>query len=515
MSRIEVSNLTFGYEGSYDNIFENVSFSVDTDWKLGLIGRNGKGKTTLLRLLLGKYSYLGSIRCSVCFDYFPFQLTEEQKAKNTIDIVEKLCPEYELWKLCRELEMIKTDSELLYRPFVTLSFGEQTKVMLALLFSKEGNFLLIDEPTNHLDMPTREVVKEYLNAKKGFILVSHDRNLLDACIDHVLVLNRSSIEVQKGNFSSWWENKQRQDAYELSENEKLKSEIGRLKEAERRTSEWAQKNESKKIGFNPIKEHDRCISTRAYIGAKTKKMQKRSKSLEVRQISAIEEKSELLKNLEEKIELKMMPQEHYKDNYIRYNKVSLGYGDKEVLSDFSMTLDKGDRLVLRGKNGCGKSSVVKSILANQGVELLNKTKEDAPPETLKADGELWVAKGLKVSYINQDTTHLKGSLNEYIEKLGLEESLFKALLRQLDFERVQFEKSMDEYSEGQRKKVLIVSSLLQQAHLYIWDEPLNYIDVFSRIQIEDLILRFQPTMLLIEHDISFCEKISTKEIDMK
>ena len=92
------------------------------------------------------------------------------------------------------------DVELLYRPFGTLSFGERTRVMLAVLFSGENDFLLIDEPTNHLDQDAREIIKKYLASKKGFILVSHDRDLLDACIDHVLVLNRASIEVQSGNF---------------------------------------------------------------------------------------------------------------------------------------------------------------------------------------------------------------------------------------------------------------------------------------------------------------------------
>lgn len=106
----------------------------------------------------------------------------------------------ESWRVLCELEKVDMDAELLYRPFGTLSFGERTRVMLAVLFSGENDFLLIDEPTNHLDQDAREIIKKYLASKKGFILVSHDRDLLDACIDHVLVLNRASIEVQSGNF---------------------------------------------------------------------------------------------------------------------------------------------------------------------------------------------------------------------------------------------------------------------------------------------------------------------------
>jgi lincosamide and streptogramin A transport system ATP-binding/permease protein len=92
--------------------------------------------------------------------------------------------------------------------------------------------------------------------------------------------------------------------------------------------------------------------------------------------------------------------------------------------------------------------------------------------------------------------------------------LFCSILRQLDFEREQFVKNIENYSEGQKKKVMLATSLLTPAHLYIWDEPLNYIDVFSRMQLEKLILQYQPTMLFVEHDIRFCEKVATKVVEL-
>ena len=513
MAKIQVSGLTFSYESSYDNIFENACFTIDTDWKLGLIGRNGKGKTTFLNLLLGKYEYSGSIQTSVCFDYFPYTVTKEQTKKLTIEVIEEIEPTYELWKVCMELESLKTDAEILYRPYETLSHGERTKVMLALLFSKNNYFLLIDEPTNHLDMATRELVKDYLNSKKGFILVSHDRWLLDNCIDHVLSLNRNTIQVEKGNFTSWYENKEKRDSFEKSENEKLKREIGKLNEAARRTSAWADKVENSKIGFDPSKEHDRSISTRAYLGEKSRKMQQRRKNLERRQQNALAEKENLLKDIEETIDLKLMPLNHHKEVYIRAKDLQIQYEDNIVIQNFQMEVKRGERILLQGKNGCGKSSIIKAILQNEAVEILNDF-SGKKSGNLNVSGMLEVASGLKVSYINQDTSMLQGKLTDYIEKTGVEESLLKAILRQMDFERVQFEKPMEEYSEGQKKKVLIAGSLLQQAHLYIWDEPLNYIDIFSRIQLENLILKYQPTMLMVEHDKTFGEKVATKVISI-
>lgn len=508
MAQIHVTNLTYCYEGSFDNIFENVSFSIDTNWKLGFIGRNGKGKTTFLKILLGKYEYQGTVATSTVFDYFPYQISGQEMDMCASDFLERIKPGCEEWRVICELEKLGILAELLYRPFGSLSHGERTKVLLAVLFSGDNDFLLIDEPTNHLDQESREIVKRYLSGKKGFILVSHDRDILDACIDHVLVLNRKSIEVQSGNFSSWWENKTRRDNFERMENEKHLREIASLRKSVDQSRRWADKNESTKIGFDPAKEPDRCISTRAYIGAKTKKMQSRVKQYEKRMEREIREKEGLLQDIENPVSLKLYPTKYHKDRLISCKSATIGYenGRPDVLANFSFELMQGERVFLHGENGCGKSTLIKAILSQTAGENQGGIRI--------AEGELQTGAGLKVSYINQDTSFLKGDITAYCAERGLDESLFLALLRQLDLERVQFTKHLEEFSEGQKKKVLIASSLMTSAHLYIWDEPLNYIDVFSRMQIEELILKYQPTMLLVDHDIRFREKIATRVVEL-
>lgn len=527
MAQINVTNLTFYYEGSFDNVFENVSFSIDTNWKLGFIGRNGKGKTTFLNLLLGKYEYKGSISTSTVFDYFPYRITKKQYEECAADFIEDLKINCELWRVLCELDKLSMNAEVLYRPFHTLSHGERTKVMLAVLFSGENDFLLIDEPTNHLDQESREVVKAYLAQKKGFILVSHDRDLLDACIDHVLVLNRQTIEVQNGNFSSWWENKMRKDAFSQAENEKHKREIGKLQKASEQTRQWAEKSERSKIGFDPVKEHDRCISSRAYIGSKTKKMQSRVKQMEERIDREIEEKEGLLQDIENPVDLKLFPLTHHKEVLISAREYSLQYPDQTepMFTNLTFELRQGERIFLNGKNGCGKSSLIKQILkkieGRQNPKSENSIQQKQNAEGVKQTeiqmletGTLQTASGLTISYINQDTSFLKGSIKDFCKERNLDESLFCSLLRQLDMERVQFSKNMEDFSEGQKKKVLIASSLLTSAHVYIWDEPLNYIDIFSRMQIEKLLLEYKPTMLLVEHDVRFREKIAIKTLDV-
>ncbi|MBO4241715.1 MAG: ABC-F family ATP-binding cassette domain-containing protein [Clostridiales bacterium] len=525
MAQISVNNLGFTYEGSWEPVFENVSFNIDTDWKLGFIGRNGKGKTTFLDLLRGKYEYSGSIGGDVLFDYFPYEIKKDDLEKSVSELLEGWKPMTEEWRVLMELPALKVPAELMYRPIGTLSFGERTKLMLAVLFSGDNDFLLIDEPTNHLDAEARQTVKEYLSSKKGFILVSHDRDLLDAVIDHVLVLNRKNLEVGSGNFTTWWENKERRDSHAKAENEKHLKEIGKLKSSMDRSSRWAEKNENTKIGFDPLKEPDRCAGTRSYIGGKTKKMEARVKSYQVRMEREIGRKEGLLEDIEQIRSLKLSPLEHPKKRLLDVKDYSLGYKGKELLfSPVTFEIMTGEIVFLTGANGCGKSSFIKSVLNKIA---LAQHADPGSCETLLADagakdlsdlidekGRMEAAPNMIVSYINQDTTRLHGDLTRYAQERGIDVTQFFTVLRQLDLEQSAFEKDISTFSEGQKKKVLIAGSLVTPAHLYIWDEPLNYIDVFSRMQIEELIEKFSPTMLIVEHDVRFKEKFATKTVGL-
>ena len=488
MSLIQVSNLTFAYEGSYDPIFENVSFQIDTNWRLGFTGRNGRGKTTFLNLLLGRFPYRGSISASVSFSYFPYEIPD--KTQLAIDVVEEIYPDYQYWQLAKEMNLLQLEEEALYRPFGTLSNGEQTKLMLAVLFLRENNFLLIDEPTNHLDIQGRELVSRYLKSKKGFILVSHDRAFLDGCVDHILSINKANIEVCRGNFSTWYENKQRQDAFELSENEKLKREIRRLEGTAREKAAWSDRAEATKIGNH--------VFDRGYVGHKAEKMMARSKAIEKRQNAAIEEKSKLLKNIERSDTLKIFQTPFYTKRLASLVDVSVCYGETPVCHGVTFDIQQGDRIVLQGANGSGKSSIIKLICG----------------ENIPHTGEVRIGTSLTISYVPQDASHLRGRLSDFARESGVDESLFLAMLAKLDVSKEQMEKDMSALSAGQKKKVLLARSICQPNHLHIWDEPMNYIDVISRMQIEELLLTFQPTILFVEHDKTFCDRIATMVVQL-
>ncbi len=492
MSLIKIQNLSFGYDGSFENVFENVNLQLDTKWKLGFTGRNGRGKTTLLRLLMGELGYTGKIVSSVDFEYFPYT---PKASYFTVDVIQEIAPLAEDWQIRRELHLLEVDDDLLYRQFSTLSNGEQTKILIIGMFLRENSFLLIDEPTNHLDRHAREVLAAYLQRKSGFILVSHDRDFLDACIDHILVLNKTNIQVQKGNFSSWNENRQRQEQFEQTKNEQLKKEIHQLKQTAKKVAAHSDKVAATKIGFDPTKV-EKSITRRVSVAKKAGKLMNRAKSIEKRVEKQIAEKSQLLQNVEEISTLKLSYLKYHSSKLIDFKNVSFSYHDKTIFENINFTVNQGDRIAICGRNGSGKTSLIRLILG----------------ETEDYKGVIIRGNQLKISYVCQSADSLCGTLDDYIENYEVDKTLFKAILRKLDFSRELFSRSIDSYSQGQKKKVMLARSLSEQAHLYIWDEPLNYIDILSRIQIEELLKTSCATLLFVEHDKHFCEQVATKQI---
>ena len=205
-----------------------------------------------------------------------------------------------------------------------------------------------------------------------------------------------------------------------------------------------------------------------------------------------------MKNIETNGPLKLTPLKFHNTQLVVLKNVSVYYGNKSACSDISLTIEQGDRIAVKGKNGSGKTNILKLIKG----------------ENIEYTGDIIKNPALKISYISQNSDFLEGSLDDYANDLNIDTNLFKAILRKLDFSRNLFEKNMKTYSDGQKKKVLIAGSLCEKAHLYIWDEPLNYIDVFSRMQLEELLRACRPAMLLVEHDQAFLEGLADKRVKL-
>jgi lincosamide and streptogramin A transport system ATP-binding/permease protein len=195
----------------------------------------------------------------------------------------------------------------------------------------------------------------------------------------------------------------------------------------------------------------------------------------------------------------MRPLAFHSRRLAEFQAVSVRYGGNIILRDISFSVMSGERLALHGKNGSGKSTLLK-ILARLKIPFY---------------GTVYLPEGLRVSYVPQDASFVQGTLKNFAVEQNIDESLFRAVLHRLGFERNQFDADMADFSAGQKKKAILASSLCQEAHLYVWDEPLNYIDVISRVQVEELILKHQPTMVLVEHDRMFLQRVATTIFNME
>ena len=496
MGTIQIENVSFRYDQMVDNLFNALNLKIDESWKLGLIGRNGRGKTTLMKMLLGQLQYQGQIVSNLNFYYYPQTVVD--KNVPTVEVVKNLAhlEDYDLWKIEIELEKLQVDVNVLQQEFSTLSPGERTKVLLAILFIDESGFQLIDEPTNHLDIEGRKIVSDYLKSKKGFIVISHDKSFLNPVIDHVISIDRNDVVVYKGNFDTWQDQKERQDQSELAEKEQLKKDINRLHETAVKRENWSKQSESQK---NKKHYTENVNLDKGFISARAAKMMKKAKTAERRVNSAIDEKKTLLKNIEIEAPIELNYEElSHPDVFVRVENLTLQHENIVTPTvDFKVKRDQVVSLI--GPNGIGKTTIFKQIL---GL-----------PQPFEQTGQIHVANNLKISYLRQDN-ELQGTIRQLAEQKQIEPELIFSNLRKLGFERYLFEQPIEQMSQGQRRKVALAVSLSEEANFYFWDEPLNYLDVITRQQIIDAIKKQHPTMLLIDHDQDLIDAVSSGKVNL-
>ncbi len=486
MPTININNLTFGYDGSEKTLFDNVTITLDTSWKLALAGRNGRGKTTFFKLLRGELPYSGTITGVPETILFP---------------MEEL-PDNEDWRVRKELNLMGADPDIMWRPMETLSGGERTKLMLANLFAADGIYPLIDEPTNHLDRVGREAVADYLASKDGFILISHDRAFLDRCTEHTLVITKTGLELVGASYSVWWENNEQRMESERARNDQLRKEMSSIDAAMKKNAQWSSKAEGYKNRSKAPSKVAEDHFRRAYEGAKSKKLMSLSKNLEQRNERKLEEKQSLLKDLERTETLKITGTEHHNKMPVILKDVTLLRYGEPIVAGLNLTIERGCKISLQGKNGCGKSTLIK-YLAGLGEA-----------EGITAEGDIYIAPGLKISYVGQDTSSLKGPLYDIAGERGCDKTIFSTILIKMGFTKEMLYRDVSALSLGQKKFVMIALSLCEHADLYLWDEPLNYIDVYMRQEIERLVKDNNVTMLFVEHDRTFSESVADREVQI-
>lgn len=523
MGNIIFRHVGFHYEAPYAEVFQDLDLLIDTGWRAGLVGRNGRGKTTLLALIHGDLApSTGSLTVPVSTVRYP--LRPAAPAETVFHVIKDAVAPFRTWeahmnllvevatesamveygevqarysdlggyeidaRIMAELPRMALSEHLPERPFDSLSGGEQTRALIAALFLQRDCYPLIDEPTDHLDMAGREIVARYLAEKPGFLLVSHDRWLLDQCVDHIVSINKTDVRAMHGNYSVWKQQMDREEDFERRRKLNLQREIKSLDRAARDRRQGALKRESDKTAH----------TDKGYIGHRARKQMKRALAIERRAERALEERRQLLQNEEKERRLKISSREQRAHALVTVNDISLQVADEVLFEHVSFTLERGDRVAIVGPNGSGKTSLLRAIMG----------------EIEPREGIIRRPAHLAFACAYQNPRWDAGLLREHLRLEGVDETRFRQILGVLGVEGEVFERDLATMSQGQRKKVDLARSLIADADFLLWDEPMNYMDVTSREQVEQAVLEFEPTLVFVEHDHYFVERVATQRVEI-
>ncbi|TAH64198.1 MAG: ABC-F family ATP-binding cassette domain-containing protein [Anaerolineaceae bacterium] len=518
MAQIIIESMSFYYKEFFESIFENVNLNLDSNWKLGLIGRNGRGKTTLLRLLHGELlPDRGKIIKSINTEFFPYPM--DLNYSITMDVIKENigglrtleenledlnCLQRYIdldgfqmeSRILKEMNLMNLPESLLDREYETLSGGEKTKVNLIILFLKINVFVLLDEPTNHLDMEGKRIVAEYLKGKRGFIVVSHDRLFLDTVCEHILSINKKSIEIEKGNFSTWLKNKELTEQYELRTKERLQKEIVSLEQRARTNRAWANTANKQKSEFAG---HFRTNGSQAYM--------RQAKMSEKRIRDNIDEKKLLLRNFEKEKKLQLNQSDDISSSWLLIaDHIKFGYTHNIIIEDFSLTIKQGDIIWLRGDNGKGKSTLLRLMSKRRN---LDEEQEDINGAIMS--GNIYHTQGLDIAFSYQEPHLIGGYARDYFDD---SHAYWHELCLSFDLPKDFLSRPIETYSMGEIKKLEMARALSLQNHILFLDEPLNYMDIYFRKQLEAAIVLYKPTMVFVEHDEWFGEAVANRIIEL-
>lgn len=496
-----------------NKIFENVSFELQTNEIIGLIGQNGTGKTTLMKILMGeenaegdifirkgnKLSYLHQIpiydKNDSVIDILYKAFTNIQLLKNEMTLLEKemaILTDSELNKIMNRYSQIQTEFEILggyeieeklgkiltglqleklsNMPFNTLSGGEKTRVMLGKVLLENPDVLLLDEPTNHLDIKMVSWLEGYLNKYKlTTIIISHDRYFLDKVVNKIVELHPKGIEVYHGNYSYYRVEKEKRYEALMKEFQTQQKKINNMEEQIKRYRIWGKMRDSDKM-YRKAKELEKRLT-------KIDKLDKPTKD----------------KNIKMNFE-----QQHRSSKRVyELKNISKSYQDKPLFSDLNLEVFYQDCLTIIGDNGSGKSTLLKIMR-----------------QIIKPDqGTVQGGARLKIGYLPQEIIfdHESLSILETYQKFfGCTNLEARNALAQVLFTKEDVFKKINMLSGGEKIRLKLLMLMDQQVNVLLLDEPTNHLDIDSREILENSLLSFEGTLIVISHDRYLINKLSNR-----
>ncbi len=510
MIDISVSSLVKSFEIG-KNILDGLSFSVNSGERVGILGRNGCGKTTLFRILVGEIGYdegevmiapskrLGLISQ---IPVYPSDWTTEDVLRDAhkrlytlsakIDALAAQMEHDDSPALLGEYDRLSEDFRRLggysmdtdrnrvangldipaamrAQLFSSLSGGEKTRVNLARLILEDTDILLLDEPTNHLDLHATEWLEDYLLHFKGTVLViSHDRWFLDKVVQRSIEINEGRAELYSGNYSFYVEERQRRFEEKLKKYERNQAKIEQLTRAAEQMHLWA------------------------FMGAD--KLHKRAFSMEKR----IEKLSQSERPAEQKkLNVKFKQREFEGDEVLVAEDVSKSFGERTLFSAIDLLVRGGERVALIGDNGTGKSTLVKLIMGEE------------TPDT----GYLYRGPAVRTAYLPQIVSfsdESRSALDTMLYDCRCQPQEARDRLAAFGFRGESVFTPVGTLSGGEKSRLRLCMLMGADINFLILDEPTNHLDIASREWMEDALSDYEQTLLFVSHDRYFIEKFATR-----
>jgi len=504
-----------------NRIFSNISFEVHNNGRVGLIGKNGSGKTTIFKIIAGvenKDNGSISIRKNSKVGYLE-QIPDYPKHFKVIDVLKTAFQiQYEINKELKVIELqmaslngnelecvlrkygelnelyqaeggyeieekmskvctgLKFEEESLDREFMTLSGGEKTIVMLGKILLENPEILLLDEPSNHLDVTSIEWLENYLKSYKGtVIIISHDRYFLDRVVTKIVEIEEGETFLYNGNYSYYVIEKQRRIFEEFEEYKDQQKKIKAMEKAIKKLREWATQGDNEKFF-------------------------KRAESMQKR-LDKVERVDKPIIN-QAKIKLDFAKTDRSGTDVVSLKGVCKNFGDKKVLEDLYLDVRNSECTALIGSNGSGKSTIIKIILG----------------EVIPDKGEVKLGSNIKIGYLPQNITFDNEELtvlDVFREGITVSEGEARGILAKFLFYGERVFKKVKNLSGGEKSRLKLCILIQNDINLLILDEPTNHLDIDSREMLEEALLIFSGTILFISHDRFFINKLSKRILEIE
>ena len=472
---IQINNLKLSF--GLKTLYENVTLSVSSQDRIGVVGANGSGKTSLLRIIKGEIqpdSGTVSIKKSITIGYVP-QTSKYLENKKVIDEVLSQIDGKESGKIKHKAEKLLCKLGLttkeMKKSIHELSFGAIMKVILTKTLIQEPDLLLLDEPTNYLDINSIEVFENYLkDLKKTYIIITHDRYFLDRAINKIWSIEDNTIRSYMGNYSKFIIEREQKIKF-------LKKKYEEQQQFIKKTEDFIQRTKANKKTAQIAKSRGKIL-----------------------------EKMKIIKLPHELKDIKFKFPETKKiyGKIVELRGVTLKYNDKEILKNVNLFISGGEKIAIFGANGTGKTTLLKLIAGIKKPTI----------------GYVWLSQKIKLSFYKQgqeETLHPDKTIFEEIYESVPEWKIqnVRDILGNFLFSGDSVYKKIKSLSGGEKARIAIIKSLLKPSNLLLLDEPANHLDIQTRKVLETAIKSYKNTVVFVSHHRHMIDSLADKTIKVE